>query len=75
MRIPESLAPRVDPEFDDGSPDHVVCDCQVDAVPRLALCGWDCTDVPYGRTDNGVCPVCMDLMKDVFIHRSCQRCR
>lgn len=54
---------------------HLVCSCQVDATPRLSLCGWDCSDDPEGRSDS-VCLVCRDLTYDYLANnRACERCR
>lgn len=49
-------------------PTHGVCACQVDATPRLALCGVDCSGEDERWTDT-VCVVCFDLL-----HRPCPHC-
>ena len=51
-------------------PTHGVCPCQVDATPRLAVCGADVSGDGEGWTDT-MCVVCFDLV----IHRApCEHC-
>lgn len=57
---------------DDG-PDHIVCVCQEHAIPRLSLCGADCTLLDYGR-ENDVCAVCYDALAFVQLYGRCKRC-
>lgn len=54
-------------------PTHGVCLCQVDATPRLALCGTDCSgdDEAESWTDT-ICVVCFDFMCSPT---PCTRCR
>lgn len=60
---------------DGDDPTHVVCRCQVDATPRLALCGADCGDGPEGITATP-CVVCLDLLQTFLEARArCERCR
>ena len=51
-------------------PTHGVCACMVDATPRLALCGADCTGDDESWTDT-VCVVCFDL---ILYRVPCLRC-
>lgn len=47
---------------DDRDICHGVCTCQTDVVPRLALCGVDCTDALESKTFDSWCVVCVDLL-------------
>ena len=59
---------------DDTEPTHIVCECQVDATPRLALCGADCTHEAEGMTATP-CVVCLDLVTGfVAAGGHCDRC-
>jgi hypothetical protein len=52
---------------------HLVCPCQVDAIPRLALCSADCSDGDE-RMAEEVCVVCWH-MSHVARVIGCERCR
>jgi hypothetical protein len=41
---------------------HLVCDCQMEAAPRIAMCGWDCTEMPAGEP-RFPCVICRDLYR------------
>lgn len=62
---------RAPAESDDAT--HLVHGCQVDATPRLALCGADCSGQAEGFT-SAVCVVCVDLMRPVLLVGRCERC-
>jgi hypothetical protein len=71
-QIPDGKA--VDHRHDsEESGTHLVCSCQVDATPRLALCGSDCTDGDE-RMNDTVCTVCWNL-GHVASLIGCERCR
>lgn len=54
---------------------HLVCGCQIDAIPRLALCLADCSDVPERLTAPDVlCIVCENLGR-VAAYIGCEFCR
>jgi hypothetical protein len=55
----EALTEVIDPTNADEIV-HAVCSCQWEATPRLALCGWDCTDMTEGEPITR-CVVCADL--------------
>lgn len=67
---PTRTPASVDP---DSQATHIVHACQVDATPRLALCGADCSDQAEGFTVD-VCVVCLDLVSRVLLARRCERC-
>ncbi len=59
----------------ESKPTHLVCDCQVDASPRLALCLADCSDAPQRTTTpETVCVVCENLGY-VAAYIGCEFCR
>lgn len=66
--MPEAPDTTTDTGSCDQEPTHAVCGCQVDATPRLALCGADCSDGPEGMAGS-FCVVCVDL-----IASPCGRC-
>jgi len=53
-------------------PAHLICHCQVAAVPRLTLCGLDVDHLP--RPGVIPCVVCWDLGRSVIVARRCERC-
>jgi hypothetical protein len=75
--MPEAPDTIADTASCDLEPTHLVCPCQVDAVPRLALCLADCTDgrqqtAPDGP--DGFCVVCWSLRHVASVY-GCEFCR
>lgn len=45
------------PSVDTPDIEHIVCECS----PDLALCGIDCSDMPWAEREHQPCVVCSDL--------------
>lgn len=60
MLAPDPVSKQTD--LDPSEISHGVCACQINNVPRLALCGYDCTDATEALTPT-ICIVCEDIIR------------
>lgn len=59
-----------------GEVTHLVHDCQVDLAPRLARCGYDCTD--RGKRSGPSPDLCLACVAAALVEPegpTCERCR